>query len=123
MNAHLHLKTMNPSAIADPRVRLTIDTIQNRTAGRLEIAELALETNVSKSHLRHLFKCETGLALGHYIKLTRMQQAEVLLRTTFLSIKEIMYHVGMTSQSYFSREFRRAHGVPPSKYRMQSREG
>jgi AraC-like DNA-binding protein len=107
---------------ADPRIRSTIDAIQRTIPGRLEIANLARATNVSQSYLRHMFKCETGVAIGRYIKLTRMHQAEVLLKT-YLSVKEIMHRVGISSPSYFSREFRKAHGLAPTKYRVQRREG
>lgn len=46
-----------------------------------------------------------------------MQEAEHLLRTTFLSVKEITHRAGFSNESYFSREFRRTHGLPPGKYR------
>jgi AraC-like DNA-binding protein len=32
-------------------------------------------------------------------------------------VKEIMNRVGITNESYFSREFKKAHGLAPGKYR------
>jgi AraC-like DNA-binding protein len=86
-------------------------------SGKLDVAILAREINMSVSRLRHVFKKETGLSPRQYIKLKRMQEAEHLLRTTFLSVKEITHRVGFTNESYFSREFLRTHGLPPGKYR------
>ncbi|MGH9881794.1 MAG: helix-turn-helix domain-containing protein [Pyrinomonadaceae bacterium] len=65
---------------------------------------------------------ETGLTLMQYLKLVRMQEAEHLLRTTFLSVKEIMNRVGINNESYFSREFMKAHGLAPGKYTAASRK-
>lgn len=104
----------------DQRIQAAIEVIQNGISGKLEIADLARQTNVSASHLRHVFKTETGLSLTQYIKVITMQQAELLLRTTFLSVKEVVHRVGFGSESYFSREFRRIHGLAPGKYRAKA---
>jgi transcriptional regulator GlxA family with amidase domain len=101
----------------DPRIQITISAIQNRLAGQLDVEGLARKANISTSHLRHLFKLETGLTLMQYVKLMRMQKAEQLLLTTFLSVKEIMNRVGISNESYFSREFKRAFGLAPLQYR------
>jgi AraC-like DNA-binding protein len=46
-----------------------------------------------------------------------MQRAEVLLRTSFLSVKEIGNRVGLSNSSHFVREFKSVYGAPPSAYR------
>jgi AraC family transcriptional regulator of arabinose operon len=105
----------------DQRIQAAIEVIQNGISGKLEIADLARQTNVSASHLRHLFKTETGLSFTQYIKVIRMQQAELLLRgTTVLSVKKVVHRVGFSSESYFSREFRRIHGLAPGRYRAKA---
>lgn len=101
----------------DQRIEIIITTIQKRIAHQFDVEKLARQANISASHLRHLFKLETGLTIMQYVKLIRMQQAEHLLRTTFLSVKEIMNRVGIANESYFSREFKKRHGLPPNKYR------
>jgi transcriptional regulator GlxA family with amidase domain len=104
-------------AKVDRRVQATIATIEIKLADKLQVEELAQRANISSSHLRHVFKFETGLSLTKYVKLTRLKRAEHLLRTTFLSVKEVMNKVGINNESYFSREFRKTHGLAPSKYR------
>ena len=103
------------------RIQAAIELVQNGISGKLDVAMLARQVNMSASRLRHVFKKETGLSPIQYIKLKRMQEAEHLLRTTFLSVKEITHRAGFTNESYFSREFRRTHGLPPGKYRRQDR--
>jgi AraC-like DNA-binding protein len=46
-----------------------------------------------------------------------MREAALLLRTTFLSVKEIMNRVGISNESHFVHEFKKANGLAPSKYR------
>ena len=106
----------------DRRVEITISTIEEKLSQRFQIEGLAKQANISVSYLRHMFKSETGLTVAQYVKRVRMQHAEHLLANTFLSVKEVMNMVGITNESYFSREFRKAHGAPPRQYRVQ-REG
>jgi len=53
----------------------------------------------------------------------RLQRAEFLLRTTFLSIKEVMIEAGLTSSSHFVQYFKRRYGVTPSGYRKHLTAG
>lgn len=99
------------------KIQAAIEIIQSATSGKLDVPMLARQINMSASRLRHVFKKETGLSPSQYIKLKRMQEAEHLLQTTFLSVKEITHRAGFTNESYFSREFRRTHGLPPGKCR------
>src|SRR5262245_6688203 len=91
-------------------------------SGDLDVYVLARETNLSISHIRHTFKTETGLTLNQFIKLTRMEEAKRPLTSTFLTCKEVMNRVGISSESHFSREFQRTHGIAPSKLRFQKRQ-
>ncbi len=101
----------------DPRIELVISTIEKSFSDDLDTQKLGEMVNMSASYLRHVFKSETGLTPRQYLKRVRMQEAQILLRTTFLSVKQIMNHVGINDDSYFSREFRRTFGIAPGKYR------
>ena len=82
-----------------------------------DLEELARLVNLSTSRLRHLFKSEIGKSPMQYLKSVRMTHAAMLLRTTFLSVKEIMYQVGISDESHFGHEFKKAYALAPSKYR------
>ncbi len=51
-----------------------------------------------------------------YLTEYRINEACKLLRAGNLSIAEVAVSVGFFDQFYFSRVFKRAKGVPPSKY-------
>ena len=78
---------------------------------------LAQLVNLSESRFRHLFKAEMGQTPAQYLRSIRMLEAAKLLRTTFLSVKEIMNRVGISNESHFVHAFKKAHSVSPSKYR------
>ena len=57
-----------------------------------------------------------------YRKGVRLEEARVLLDTTFLSVKEIMHRVGVVSDSHFAHDFKEACDLSPTQYRALSQE-
>ncbi|MCS5716845.1 AraC family transcriptional regulator [Herbiconiux sp. CPCC 205763] len=93
--------------------------LEERVDGAIRVPELAALVGVSSSHLSALFRDATGGGvLAHHTAL-KMARARRLLDTTTLPIAEVGREVGMHDQFYFSRQFRRTHGVSPSVYRAQ----
>lgn len=103
----------------DQRVERAIDLITLDLRRELEISTIAQSVNLSPSRLRHLFKAETGVTPEQYLRSRRMQQAKVLLETTFLRVKEIRDQVGISDRSCFGRGFKRAYGVSPAEHRAR----
>ena len=103
----------------DRRVELVIAQIETDVGRAWETAELAALVNLSASRFRHLFKEETGRTIGQYLRERRLQRAEFLLRTTFLSIKEVMSEAGVRSMSHFVEYFKERYGATPSAYRKR----
>lgn len=103
----------------DRRIELVLAEIGSDVTRAWETAELAALVNLSASRFRHLFKEETGVGPGLYLRERRLERAELLLRTTFLTIKEVMSEAGMSSMSHFVSYFKRRYGVSPSGYRKQ----
>jgi transcriptional regulator GlxA family with amidase domain len=103
----------------DRRIELVIAQIEADVARPWEIAELAALVNLSASRFRHLFKEESGVAVSLYLRERRLERAELLLRTTFLSIKEVRSEAGVSSMSHFVEYFKKRYGVTPSEYRKQ----
>src|SRR6185503_6173708 len=106
----------------DARIKVVCFHLESEPGSRFEIADLSQSVNLSSSRFRHLFKTETGQTLSQYLKGVRIDRARLLLSTTFLSVKEIMHHVGVASYSHFARDFRDACGESPSQYRAHLQE-
>jgi transcriptional regulator GlxA family with amidase domain len=107
----------------EPRIHRVIRLMTGELCRDIPLEELARSVNLSSSHFRHLFKDSTGLSPTQYLKVRRMQKAQQLLETTFLSVKEVMLRVGLKDKSHFTRGFKQLYGLSPVKYRSQySRE-
>ena len=106
----------------DQRVQIVRSAIEKDCRRAWTMAALAKLVNLSPSRLRHLFKSETGITPNQFIKEVRLSEAERLLRTTFLRVKEIMNRVGFLDESHFGHEFKKTYGVSPSKYRSKTNE-
>ena len=91
------------------------------TVAAWDLPTLAVLINLSPSRFRHLFKQETGATPAQYLKDVRLVKSEKMLRTTFLSIKQILKQVGIASNAHFVRDFRRKYGTTPTAYRRMMR--
>lgn len=61
-------------------------------------------------------KTLTGMTTVAYIRSLRMQRAAALLAKGSLTVSEVMYAVGFSSPSYFTKCFQEEYGVTPSEY-------
>ena len=104
----------------DHRIERILAALPGQLTAPLSVATLARAVNLSPSHFAHLFRQEVGTSPSRYLHALRMIRARLLIERTSLSIKEVMAHVGCHDASHFSRDFRRAHGLPPSEWRRQS---
>jgi AraC-like DNA-binding protein len=93
--------------------------LESRVDGSIRVSELASMVGVSSSHLTALFREATGGGPGAFHTSLKMAKARTLLDTTSASISEVAHAVGYADPLYFSRQFRRIHGVNPSQYRAQ----
>ena len=90
--------------------------------GEVSLGEFAQSVNLSVWRLCHIFKSDVGMPPIKYLRLLRMERAKGLLESSFLSVKEIAYQVGLTDESHFVRDFKSTYGYSPAIYRAQFRD-
>ncbi len=96
--------------------KMIIDTMNENLSKNLSIEELAALCNLSVSNLKKIFaKYAGGGVMKHFNRL-EIKKAMKLLRIG-LSISEISYQLGFSSQNYFAVVFRRETGMLPSEFR------
>ena len=101
----------------DRRIDLVIARIEAEPASSWDTPSLAALVNLSPSRFRHLFKQETGTSPAQYLKDVRLRKAEIMLRTSFFSVKQILKQVGLGSNAHFVHDFRKMFGMTPTAYR------
>ena len=77
--------------------------------------ELARELGMSVSGFHAHFKAVTAMSPLQYQKQLRLQEARRLMMSEGLDASEAGYRVGYRDASFFSREYKRQFGDPPSR--------
>lgn len=83
----------------------------------LELKELAELAGCSTRQLQRRFKQEKLVGPMEYVIQLRMESAARMLRHSDAPIGEIAERTGYRDTYYFSRAFKKYHGVPPQVYR------
>ena len=103
----------------DKRVEKIIEMMRDDVRGELSLTEFAQSVNLSVWRLCHIFKSDVGMPPIKYWRLLRMERAKGLLESSFLSVKEIAFQVGLNDESHFVRDFKATYGHSPAIYRSQ----
>lgn len=92
------------------------DNIDDESLSPSSIADFV---GVSKATLYRKFKEIMDKTPSEFVRGIRLEHAAKLLRTTKLTVSEIMFKCGFSNKSYFYREFLKQYGVSPKDYRNQ----
>lgn len=103
------------------RVNLAIDHILHNLDQPLSLAVVAHAAGFSEFHFHRVFKSLVGETLNEFIKRVRLERALRLLSFgPARSLTDVALECGFQSSSDFSRSFKKAYGVPPSKFDLES---
>ena len=97
-------------------IEKTIDYINNNLSNPLNLDLLSNEAGFTPSYFHKLFKASVGKPLREYVEEQRIKKAINLMMSTDMSLTQISYECGFSSQSYFSYAFKRKTNVPPREY-------
>lgn len=100
------------------RIHRVIDHIERHLGHELTLAPLAEVAGFSPFHFHRLFRALTGEPLGQFVQRLRLERAASQLRTQpGKSITEVALDCAFSNSAAFSRAFREAFGVSPSRWR------
>lgn len=88
-------------------------------SNQLSIQTIADHSFLSQTYLCAFFKRSTGITLGEYITMLRIEKAKELLGDRNKKLYEITTEIGLTDTSYFSTLFKKYTGYAPSEYRTK----
>lgn len=80
-------------------------------------------SSLSRRQVERLFRRELGQSPARYYLNMRLERAQLLLRTSSLSVVEIAIACGFVSASHFSKTYRETYGVTPIETRGEAARG
>jgi AraC-like DNA-binding protein len=98
-----------------------ISAVQQDLASIRNLDALASRFGYTRNHISDVMRDTTGASLGRWVNGMRMARAREVLAATDLAIADVGVLVGIDDPAYFSRAFRRYHGVAPQHWRIAHR--
>lgn len=80
---------------------------------------LSEETGLPQAKLQEGFKLLYGKTVTEYIRHLRLEVARDLMNDSDLNISEIVYTIGFSSRSYFSKIFKEKYNISPNEYKSK----
>lgn len=93
------------------------DTVEAHIADSdFNVTRLQESLGLGSKLLYRKVKQMTGKTPIEFIRHIRMQRAAIMLREGRFSVSEVMYMVGFSNSSYFSKVFQKTYGITPAEY-------
>lgn len=96
--------------------------IQNNLSTYKAISQLSKITGINQAKLQDGFKYLYHKTINQYVYKARLDLAKELLTNSDCSMSEIVYKIGLSSKSYFSRIFKEEYGMQPSSFKKRKEE-
>ena len=103
--------------VMDRRIGKAIDYMNERTAQKIKLDDIAVNCGLSVSRFVHLFSKTTGLPPVKYLEKIRIEKAQGLLIGSNMKLAEIAEATGYGNEYYFSKVFKKLTGRAPGKFR------
>ncbi len=102
------------------QLRHALEYIDAHIGDDVSLAHLAGQVGMSPHYFSQLFHRSAGFAPHQYVLNRRIERAKELLAGQLMSLADIGYTLGFSSQSQFTTTFRHYTGETPSRYRKRS---
>lgn len=98
------------------RIKEVAQDIKKNPSAPYSIKKLTYSYAISPSKLQKGFKILFNRTVTDYIKNLRIEVAEEMIKNRDCTISEIVYDIGFTSRSYFSKIFKEKYNCSPKNY-------
>lgn len=88
---------------------------------KVSISQICREFSIGRAHLQRIFREQTGLGAIEYFCQMRIRAAKQLIRENKMNLTDTARALGYTSIHYFSKQFKKITGMPPSQYQNSIR--
>ena len=93
--------------------------VKNNLERKLTLKDISRNLHCSTVTLTEHFRKEFGITINEYITKKRMNLSETMLISTDKPLREIASLCGFPDVEYFSRTFKKFHGISPAAWRKR----
>ena len=97
-----------------------LDLLHTHYRNQRRVSFYAAELSLTPRHLTTVIRLVSVRSAARWIEEYIVLEAQILLRNSPMTIKEITYELGFNDQSLFSKYFSRVSGRSPESYRRSS---
>lgn len=101
------------------RLDMAIAYMHQHFKENISRASVAKNIYISPSYLSFIFKENLHQSFSEYLLQIRINQSEKLLRDPSIKISNVAEMVGIEDAQYFSKVFKKIHGITLSEYRKK----
>ncbi len=114
-----HMASLDKETVYSKPIIQCMDYIDYNLDKQIRVSTLAVHVKRNASYLSALFKKETGCTISDYILQRRMEAASNMLRYSDYTYAQIGACLAFSSQSHFTRVFKKQTGFTPKEYRLR----
>jgi AraC family transcriptional regulator len=120
LGEHPPTRSSGTARLSERKLLRIRDLVESRLQAGLTLQELAAEIGYSRSHFLRMFRATTGITPHRYVLKLRIERARRLLGQADISVADVAYSCGFSSQAHLTLAFRKACGATPAEYRRQT---
>ncbi|MGY5353158.1 helix-turn-helix domain-containing protein [Wenyingzhuangia sp. IMCC45533] len=119
----IHNKQVNGKAVETSLIKREICAIKNY-ANKIKknpdfhytLDSISDELGITQAKLQEGFKLLYNKTVTEYIRYSRLEKAKDLMDNNDCNVSQVVYTVGFSSRSYFSKIFKKRFNISPSQY-------
>jgi signal transduction histidine kinase/ligand-binding sensor domain-containing protein/DNA-binding response OmpR family regulator len=114
---HADVKELVHSAKDKEFMNQLIDIIESQLANPdMNIDFVCMQIGMSRTKLYQKIKNITGQSIGDFIRTIRLKKAVQMMTHQDVPLVEVMFSVGIQTQSYFTKAFKKEFGKTPTQF-------
>jgi len=104
----------------NPHIQKILRYIDEHIVDKMSLSDIAKNIHLSKEYTSAIFTKEMGKSITEYINEQKVLVAAELIKTTDMSLGEVALTLGFENYNYFSRIFKKHHGISALQYKKNA---
>lgn len=117
--SEVQIRESDESDKANTYVKKAVNFIRSNYCNPIKVTDVADFVCVNRSYLYTLFENSLGMPPQKFLSAYRITKAVELLQTTDIPIESIALSCGYNDSLVFTKAFKQAKGISPSRYRKE----